>query len=285
MIIVKQKNWEQSAIHASNLSELYLALGDVTSAQEYGEQCVNFADRSGDGFQRETKRVRHADALYQAGKINSAEKLYIEAENMQKKREPESPYLYSHQGFLFCDLLLSMGKYPEVLERAQTTIKYEDEGWYAPLDIALDKLSIGKALMLLGEFIESEKYLSQSVDGLRESENQDEIPRGLLVRAILYRYKKDFLKSWADLDEAKEIAECGQMRLHLTDYHLEACRNIKAQLSAKDYQIIEDGQNLSLTKEQMQAKFTEHFKQAERLVNETGYHRRDTEVEELRGGI
>ena len=40
--------------------------------------------------------------------------------------------------------------------------------------------------------------------------------------------------------------------------------------------------SLTLTKEQMQAKFTEHFKEAKRLVKETGYHRRDAEVEELR---
>ena len=52
----------------------------------------------------------------------------------------------------------------------------------------------------------------------------------------------------------------------------------------KDYQIIEDGQTLSLTKEQMQTKFQEHFKEADWLVQETGYHRRDAELEELQGG-
>jgi len=79
------------------------------------------------------------------------------------------------------------------------------------------------------------------------------------------------------------------MRLHLTDYHLEAARVIKAQLSvvsgqqsAEDYQVIENGIELSLTKKQMQARFRQHFKAAERLINETGYHRRDGELEELR---
>jgi len=32
----------------------------------------------------------------------------------------------------------------------------------------------------------------------------------------------------------------------------------------------------------MQTKFLEHFKKAERLVKETGYHRRDGELDELR---
>ncbi len=77
------------------------------------------------------------------------------------------------------------------------------------------------------------------------------------------------------------------MRLHLTDYHLEACRNIKAQLavagdSLSEFEIIDNGETLRLTKEEMQARFQEHFKEAERLVKETGYHRRDGELKELK---
>ena len=282
------KDWKNAAQSANNLSELYLTLGDVATAEKYGEQGVTFADRSGDDFQMESKRTTQADALHQAGKDKAAEKLFIEAEKMQKKRDPESPWLYSVRGFRYCDLLLSMGKYQEVLERAVTTVKYENESWYTLLSIALDKLSIGKAYMLLWNFEKSENYLNQAVDGLREAGTQDHLPRGLLTRAALYRHQKDFHKSWADLDEAKEIAEYGQMRLHLTDYHLEAYRNIREQLlasstkeSAKSYLIIEDGETLSLSKEEMQARFQEHLKEAERLVKETGYHRRDGELKEL----
>ena len=38
----------------------------------------------------------------------------------------------------------------------------------------------------------------------------------------------------------------------------------------------------SLTKKEMKARFQKHFKEAERLIKETGYHRRDKELEELR---
>ena len=109
---------------------------------------------------------------------------------------------------------------------------------------------------------------------MRKSGRQEFLPHGLLARATLSRHQKEFLKSWTDLDEAREIAEYGQMRLYLTDYHLEACR--------KEHKIIEDGETLDLTKEEMQARFGEHFKEAERLIQETGYHRRDGELEELR---
>ncbi|MGR3293925.1 MAG: hypothetical protein ACUZ9M_07945 [Candidatus Scalindua sp.] len=249
---------------------------------------MTFADRSRDGFEMEVERAALADALHQAGKNIVAEKLFIEAENMQKKRQPETPWLYPMPGFHFCDLLLSNGKYQEVLERTRTTVKYENEGWYTLSTIALDKLTIGKALMLQAvhnnssDFSGAADYLIQAVDGLREAGQQDNLPRGLLARATIFRYQRDFLKSWADLDEAWEIAEYGQMRLHLTDYHLEACRNIRDQLANNNYQIIEDGETLNLTKEEMQAKFQEHFKEAERLVKETGYHRRDKEIKDLR---
>jgi tetratricopeptide (TPR) repeat protein len=283
-MFVEHKNWQQSAIATNNLCELYLTLGDVTSALKYGQQSVEFAERSRDGFLIESLRTTHANALHQAGKNIAAETFFIEAENMYKKRVPGDHWLYGLAGFLFCDLILSIGRYQEVLERAQTSLKQMQNDPHAPLFIiVIDKLTIGKALMLLGSLAESEDYLNQAVDGFRKAGRQDYLPSALFARAVLLRHKEDFLKSWADLDEAKEIAEYGQMKLHVVDYHLETCRNIKAQLSAKEYQIIEDGQTLSLTKEQMQAKFTKHFKEAERLVNETGYHRRDKEIEELRG--
>jgi hypothetical protein len=183
-----------------------------------------------------------------------------------------------------------MEKYQEVLERAQATINIANQHSHLH-STALDKLSIGKALMLQAtdnnssDFRETDDCLNQAVNDLREAGYQDDLPRGLLARATLFRHQKDFLKSWNDLDEAREIAEYGQMRLFLTDYHQEACRNIRSQLANKDYQIIEDGETLSLSKEEMQARFQEHFKEAERLVKETGYHRRDKELEDLRNTI
>lgn len=279
---IGQEDWQDSARIASNLSELHLTLGDVAAAREYGQQSVDFADKSGDEDMMFITRTKLADASHQAGDVSAAEALFNEAEKMQKERQPAYPYLYSFRGFNFCDLLLSRGKHKEALERAQSNVQYEKEGWYPLLSIALDKLTIGKAYMYLSNFRESEKYLNQAVDDLREAGTQHRLPWALLARAGLSRIQKDFPGSWTDLDEAYEIAEYGQMRLHLTDYHLEACRNIKAQLLVGHYQIIENGETLSLSKEAMQAKYREHFTEAERLIEETGYHRRDGELEELR---
>jgi len=132
---IKDKLWQNASIAASNLSQVYLTLGDVASAQKYGAQSVTFADRSEDGFEMESKRTSHAVVLHQAGKNKAAEKLFIEAESMQKRRQPENPWLYSLWGFRFCDLLLSMEKYQEVLERARTTLTYQKFSAYTLLDM------------------------------------------------------------------------------------------------------------------------------------------------------
>jgi hypothetical protein len=103
----KQGNWAETAICASNLSELELTLGEVVAAVGDAERSVVYADRSGDAFQRQTERVVLADALHQAGRQAEAEARFREAETMQVKRQPEFSLLYSGAGFRYCDLLLA----------------------------------------------------------------------------------------------------------------------------------------------------------------------------------
>ncbi len=288
-IIYQQKIWPQAAIHAGNLSKLFLALGDVASAEKYGAQSAYLAGRSKVSGEIEINHCTHAHALHQAGKNKAAEKLFTKAERMQKRRKhvPEGSYLYSLRGFEFCELLLSMGKYKEVQMRAQRSIEIAESG-NSLFDAPLARLTMGKALMLKSldsnssDFSKSKDYFNQAVDGLRQAGSQDYLPLGLLARANVFRLKNDFISSWADLDEVEEIAEYGQMRLYLTDYHLEACRNIQAQIADNScFEIIENGEILTLTKKEMRAKFTLHLKEAERLVQKAGYHRRDEEVEGL----
>ena len=268
----------------------------MASAEQYGAQSVSFADRSGDGFEMEADRAVHAAALHQAEKNQAAEKLFMEVEAMQKKRQPEYPYLYSLRGFRFCNFQFSMGNYQAVLERARTAIEIANQMRH-PLSIALDKLTIGKALllqlldtrssyssaMLSAGFTEAVGYLNQAVDGLREAGQQAFLPLGLFDRATIFRHQQAFPKAWVDLTEAHEIATYGQMRLHLTDYHLEAARLIQAQLGQTQapFSIIEDGVEQQLSTTEMTELFKTHVNKAATLIQETGYHRRDAELAAL----
>jgi hypothetical protein len=118
-----------------------------------------------------------------------------------------------------------------------------------PLDIGLEHLSLGRAHETGSA--DSVLDLNRAVDFLRQSGVLDYLCLALLARGTP-----------ADLDEVFRIATRSGMKLHLTDYHLASARRAL--------------ENHDL------AKAREHFREAETLINETGYHRRDRALVELR---
>ncbi|MFT4926009.1 MAG: tetratricopeptide (TPR) repeat protein, partial [Phenylobacterium sp.] len=285
----QQKNWQEAAINASNTSALYLTLGNLAQAEQFGEQSVTYADRSEDDLQRMGKRTTWADALFQSGEQEKTKDLFMAAEIIQQKRQPEFDILYALQGFRFCSLLLDLGEMDKVIKRAERTLGWAKQG-LSFLANALDQLSLGKAYLLKtlkqnsAEFNQAEMYLNQAVEGLRKAGGMDDLPRGLLARATLYTQQNNHQKAWQDLDEVFESASYSQMLLHLTDYHFEACRNIRQQLNAgsTDFVVIEHGQTVfSDDREAMKKRFHHHLNEAEKLIEQTGYHRRDQALKEL----
>nr|VFJ62274.1 MAG: Tetratricopeptide repeat-containing protein [Candidatus Kentron sp. FM]VFJ62884.1 MAG: Tetratricopeptide repeat-containing protein [Candidatus Kentron sp. FM]VFK14142.1 MAG: Tetratricopeptide repeat-containing protein [Candidatus Kentron sp. FM] len=106
---IEQENWNSAARIASNLSELEITLGRVVAAIANAERSVQFANRIGaDDWQNViVSRTALADALHQAGRREEALRLFAEAEAIQKEFRPESPRLYSVQGFQYADLSLA----------------------------------------------------------------------------------------------------------------------------------------------------------------------------------
>ncbi len=252
---VKQENWKDAAIAASNLSQLELTLGEVAGAVGAAEQSVIYADRSGDSDWQNYIRTRtaHADALHQWGRHAEAGARFREAEQME--RQPDYPLLYSLRGFQYCELLLmeaecaawqvisSGGPRPPengdahratlqaVSERAAQALKIaERNNWL--LDIALDHLTLGRAALyaaiLEGSSLDPcRASLQHTVDGLGRAGAQHHIPRGLLTRAwlrFLEGHRTGPESARSDLDEAWEIAERGPMKLHMADIHLHRAR-------------------------------------------------------------
>jgi tetratricopeptide (TPR) repeat protein len=287
-----QEDWMEAAIEANNLSELTLTLGDIPRAVSFGEQGVELADRSGIAFQRIARRATWADALHQAGRWEESAAVFREAEAMEAERQPQSPQLSSLRGFQYCVLLLNLTE-PEngagldgiarldgsseevgrfrracrkVLERAEYALKISERNRWL-LDIALAHLSLGRAHLGLALVVEENRNaeltraadpLDRAVDSLRCAGTEHHLPRGLLARAALRRFRSDFPGAAEDLAEALEIAERGPMRLHACDAHLEYARLCRDQ-----------GDFVAARR---------HVAQARELVNETGYKRREREV-------
>jgi tetratricopeptide (TPR) repeat protein len=263
---VEQENWSQAALEAGNLSELVLTLGDVSGAMVYGEAAVAHADKSGDDFEKLKQRSKLADVLHQAGRFGDSGRLFREAEEIQRNRQPQFHFLYSLMGYQYCDLLLNQAYTKEAVEavvkRAEQTLEWiKHTNWL--LDIALGHLTLGRAYLKLAcPSRPPLPTLDQAVEGLRKAGTQHMLPFALLARAACHRAQGDFQKSLTDLTETREIAEAGEMKLHLIDYHLEYARLLRDQ------------------KKEMEMK--EHLEIAERMIAYTGYHRRDKELEELK---
>lgn len=264
---IAREDWENSALQASNLSELTLTNGDLKRAIEYAQQSVELAERSDDAFLQMVNRVTLADALHQAARLAEAEAAFAEAEAMQKERQPEYPLLYMIAGFRYCDLLLSQGQAQAVQDRAAQTLEWAKQGGLSLLALALDNLSLGRAYLLQAQqagtnnYTQAATHLEQAVEGLRRAGQQQLIPLGLLARAELRRVRGEFARAKADVEETMTIATRSGMRLFEADAHLEYARLYLAQ-----------GET---------APAREHLDKATAMIEEMGYHRRDPEVAEL----
>jgi tetratricopeptide (TPR) repeat protein len=299
---VKRENWKSAAINASNLSELKLTLGDVAQAVESGTRSSRYADQSGDWQMNVVGCTIHADALHQAGDTAAALALFREAEQLQQEHQPSYPRLYSLRGFRYCDLLLAQGSTAEVLERYEQWVEWRQDG-DPLLDIALDKLTLGCAhlqQLLLpstsgrGAGGEGLHWLEQAVAGLRAAGQQQYLPLGLLARAALHRHTRDFARARQDLQEVFEIADGSGMRLHLTDYHLEMARLLVAEEENPPQSPFCKGGSQEDTGSAVPPfekgglggiSLQAHIEAAAKLINETGYHRRDPELLELQQAL
>lgn len=258
-------SWGNAAIVASNLSALYLTLGNLTKSTVFAQSGLELTNKTSNDFQRMSKRTALANALHQSGQYADALAAFNEAEHTHKNQEPHRPYLYSLPGFRFCDLLLSLGKWEEVRNRSIQTLEWSKRDGHL-LAIALSNLSLGMACLyqFQNENIHYEgafEFLKRAVEGLRRADQLDLLPRGLLARTAWARVAKQFEQARRDLAEAFTIAERGEMRLHLADCYLEFAR-------------------LSLaTGDRDSARRA--WETAKAMIEEMGYHRRDGEVAEL----
>ena len=142
--------------------------------------------------------------------------------------------------------------YPEFLGMAKLehrTSSVQNRRGHGERQTENDEASEPSRSIPVGEEIEA------AVDGLRRAGDMTQLPRGLLTRALFRHVQGNEEGCRADLEEAERIAERGPMRLHLADIHLHRAR-LFGDLDA--------------------------LEKAAELIEETGYHRRDEELEDAR---
>ncbi len=107
-------DWSNAALDAGNLSEVHLVSGDVAAAVMAADLSVQYADRAKDKPPTTNEspywpihmRARLAAAFFQSGKSEDARILFEQAEEGQRRAQPEFPVLYSVSGFRYCEFYL-----------------------------------------------------------------------------------------------------------------------------------------------------------------------------------
>ena len=300
----KEENWRNAAISAGNLSELEITLGDVARA-------VAFADRSGDAFQRISKRTTHAEALAQGGEEEKARQRFVEAEERQKEDQPEYPRLYSLQGFQYADLLLAAAErgawrawlggegnagHPDgapdgtaweilltqceaVSERAEETLAWvSPQNWL--LDIGLDNLTLARA-GLYRALLAAGATADSPAEERAPAPPAVRLPEGLAAPMA------------AAVDKLREAGTMNHLpRALLTRAEIRAVAGDRAGAKAdlaEAWRIADGGDmglfraDILLTRARLffredRAGAREDLAAARRLIDEHGYHRRDREL-------
>lgn len=103
---IDNRDWKNAAVSTGNLCQLNVMLGLLEIATINGRDAIDYADRSGDFFQRMSKRCRAAVAYHRAGKRGEALKLFQDAESMLAESDSSRDHLYSLMNFTYCEVLL-----------------------------------------------------------------------------------------------------------------------------------------------------------------------------------
>ncbi len=257
---LEDANWDEAARSAGNLSELELELGELEAAIATARVATEYADRIDppDLFQRSARRTVLAYALHNRRSLqpsldssaDAARFLFLEAETIESKRNPELPLLPSLRGFKFCDLILApaervawqqalsmthralpmidsalaeaQDRAEKVIERARSTANL--------LDIAIDLLTQARVALyraMLYPALSAAPALHAATTALaamRKAQVAVFRPLALLTGATAHHLTGDSTSASALLDEAQHIAERGPMPLYLADVNLHRAR-------------------------------------------------------------
>ena len=295
-----------TAVAANNQAQIYTALGQLNKAeQSYGYAVSNAVEAESNEWIA-ISTASKADCLLKKGEYALA---FAEFKQSEQKRlaleKSKSIRKKTLPSYIYTDILLN--KFNTTIELLKLVRKIR-----STLDLVQNSLGRGQGLIDLGSaqlalgrtylklaglsksnksrsfYVGKSKYwVEKSIKAYQKSGNLDFLVNGLITYALVLRCLNHFKVSVDILNEIYEIAEPSGMRLHLTDYHLEMARLILA-IEAEPTQYPE----ATPDREQRIFPFADqeepgiltlecHIAEAARLIEETGYHRRDAELAEL----
>lgn len=238
-----KQDWANAARCAGNLSALLLSLGKLKTAEAQARRAIKLADKSQQQMQRITRRANLACVLHQMGKIEEAEKLFEESENLQVQEQPESCVLYARSGLQYCDLLLDKAEVllntspsgvrdflTNIKVRAETMFRLieQDKARYWTLtDLVLNHLTLGRIALMEKRFglsktlATAKRHICAAVTKVQVAGRDEGLPVALLAEATLYRSEHRIEKTETCLRKALIVCQTHGIRLREADILLE----------------------------------------------------------------
>ncbi len=296
----RKKDWTGASVAAANLSDIEVAVGDLSSAARHAEISIAYAERAGALYflaagSPSIIHSHYASILFQSGRNIEAQEHFQKAVEIQARNQIH-PILRGVPGFKYNEFRLNQTElaawrvscggnlvvpeqlvdYTSAIDVAMEHSKMIISGseWEILHD-ALANLSLGCAGLYRhvlnghnsGALISECTHVNLAVSGLQRTQRMQHVPSGLLTRAWIRFLASNSDGARADLDEAWDIASRGPMRLHLADIHL-----YRARLFFREENYPWESPQTDLAA-------------AEKLINDCGYHRRDEELADAKRAI
>ena len=259
----KLKDWKGIAIAARCIVDLYLPIGQIQTADTAIEEALYAIhevnkDSKNNSISGAILSNCYRGTIYKCyGDIQKALKYFRQAEVLQMKK---GNYLSSFVGYLYCALLLESEKDKksilDIRARAENLFALQDRNVH---DDSYLYLIIARIITLLNINEDAEKYFSLAIECIQKSNRVNQITRFYLYRADFYLIQSKLSSALADLNSAYEIIERCGMKLYAVDYLLIHGRYC---LATNDF-------DSALI----------HYEEAKILIQETGYHLRDAELD------
>lgn len=232
----ERKNYEEAAMQAGNLSELYLAIGRISEALMYADEGITIAEKSNVVWRHYwIQLAKKADILSKIGRIDFSVAFYRQAESVQKFFDKESQRLYGVLAFKKLDSYLTVledailvphrlgikkvekGDNVENLGqldnyRSQVNIALEhDLNYNRILHLALDNLIIARIEILEQVILKNSlnkkmiQSLVDAVEGLYQSGRVEYIPYGLLTCSRYWHLINNKINMSKSITETQEL--------------------------------------------------------------------------------
>ena len=264
-------DYDNVAISGSNLSKLYLDLGELEASHVCASDCLSSVKDKCRPYPLVGLMVADATSLHHLGRHDEASRLFREAENIHQGLLPDYPYLYAFRGFRYCELLLDRGDTAGVRRRSSQTLSAVENQSLPTLpaySLGLSHLSLGEAFLLdyrsddERAYRQARHHIESAIELLRRASQQRHVACALLASAKLRVACGEFDSARQDLDQVLELTGGSEMRRLECDTHVEYCSMFLARAEASG----RDVEYLSLAEK--------HLGLAEQMADEMRYRRR-----------